>query len=45
MYKTATRNAYTKDNPRKFSVDPKYIGLFITLNGKLVTFTGSRMLK
>jgi len=36
---------YTKESPRKFNVDPQYIGLSITLNGKPVTFAGSRMLK
>jgi len=44
-YGTATSAAYIKDSPRKLSVEPKYIGLSITLNGKLVTFAGSKMPK
>ena len=32
--------SYTNDVPRKLSVDPLYIGLFIRLNGKDVTLAG-----
>jgi len=40
-----TVHAYTNDNPRKLSVDPQYIGLFIILNGNPVTFAGNKMPK
>ena len=38
-------NPYTKASPRKLSVDPQYMGLFITLNGKPVTFAGNKIPK
>jgi len=44
-YKTVITNAYTNDIPRKLRVDPQYMGLFIILNGKPVTFAGSKMPK
>ena len=30
--------SYLNEYPKKFIVDPQYIGLFMTLNGKFVTF-------
>lgn len=39
------RYTHTKAAPKKLSVDPQYIGLFIMLNGKHVTFAGNNMPK